>query len=303
MSIISHIPVSLHERLRSGTPLSEITWLKVGGAADWLFEPLSVEELQLFLVHLPAEIPIIVIGAGSNLLVRDGGIGGVVIRLSGAMAEIHLHRNELYAGAGCSDGDVARYAAQKGRSGVEFLIGIPGTIGGGLRMNAGCYGHEFKDVIVRATAVTRTGDLVTATPDEMGMAYRHSDAPQDWIFVSAQLATHKGDTLSIRATMKDMIARRGAAQPVGARTGGSTFANPDGTKAWQVIDAAGCRGLTIGGAHISEKHCNFLINDGTATAADLEKLGEEVRARVALHSNVELRWEIKRIGRAEKEGL
>ena len=170
-------------------------------------------------------------------------------------------------------------------------------------MNAGCYGHEFKDVIVQATAVTRTGDLVTATPDEMGMAYRHSDAPQDWIFVSAQLATHKSDTLSIRATMKDMIARRVASQPVGARTGGSTFANPDGTKAWQVIDAAGCRGLTIGGAHISEKHCNFLINDGTATAADLERLGEEVRARVALHSNIELRWEIKRIGRAEKEGL
>ncbi len=303
MSVISYIPLSLHERLQSGKHLSEITWLKVGGAADWLFEPLSVGELQLFLSHLPIEIPVVVIGAGSNLLVRDGGIDGVVIRLSGAMAKIHLQGNELYAGAGCSDGSVARYAAREGRSGVEFLIGIPGTIGGGLRMNAGCYGYEFKDVVVRATAVTRTGDLVTATPDEMGMAYRHSNAPQDWIFVSAQLATHKDDKLTIRATMKDMITSRGAAQPVGSRTGGSTFANPDGHKAWQVIDAAGCRGMTVGGAHISEKHCNFLINDGTATAADLERLGEEVRARVALHSNIELRWEIKRIGRAEKEGL
>lgn len=303
MSVISYIPVSLHERLSTGNPLSEITWLKVGGAADWLFEPLSIEELQLFLSHLPDKFPVTVIGAGSNLLVRDGGIDGVVIRLAGVMAEIHLHGNELYAGAGCSDGDVARYAAREGRSGIEFLIGIPGTIGGGLRMNAGCYGREFKDVIVQATAVTRTGDLITATPDEMGMAYRHSDAPKDWIFVSAQLATHKDDTLKIRATMKDMIASRGAGQPVGARTGGSTFANPDGHKAWQVIDAAGCRGLTVGGAHISEKHCNFLINDGTATAADLERLGEEVRARVAAHSNVELRWEIKRIGRAEKESL
>ena len=277
--------------------LAGLTWLGVGGRADWLFEPENEADLQLFLSQYPSDFPLHIIGAGSNMLVRDGGIDGVVIRLSGEFSEIRHENGIIHAGAGTSDGEVARFAAKQSRAGLSFMIGIPGTIGGGLRMNAGCYGTEFKDVLVSASAIDRQGQAFTATPAEMNMRYRASDAPQDWIFTSAQFATTLGDKDRLRAEMKSMIASRSEAQPVGVRTGGSTFANPDGHKAWQVIDAAGCRGLRKGGALLSEKHCNFLINEGQATAEDLEQLGEEVRERVRQHSGIELRWEIRRIGR------
>ena len=284
-------------KLEQNAPLHLLTWLRVGGPADWLFEPADEADLQEFLAAAPADMPITVLGAGSNTLVRDGGIEGAVIRLTGYFAEISLDGDIISAGAGTSDGEVARFAGRSGRAGLSFLIGIPGTIGGGLRMNAGAYGSEFKDVLVSARAISRDGHIITATPAEMGMAYRHSDAPDNWIFISAQFRTSEGDPETLRAEMKAMIAQRGEAQPVGARTGGSTFANPDGHKAWQVIDEAGCRGLIVGGAHMSEKHCNFLINDGDASASDLENLGELVRSRVAAKSGIELRWEIRRIGR------
>lgn len=278
-------------------PLSSMTWLGVGGQADWLFEPKDQTDLRRFLSQYPSDSPLHIIGAGSNMLVRDGGIAGVVIRLAGIFADISYADGIIEAGAGAPDGEVARFAAKQARAGLSFMIGIPGTIGGGLRMNAGCYGTEFKDVLVSASGFDRHGTPFTATADEMNMRYRASDAPQDWIFTSARFATNAGEKDALRAEMKQMIASRSDAQPVGARTGGSTFANPDGQKAWQVIDAAGCRGLRHGGALLSEKHCNFLINEGTATAEDLEQLGEDIRNRVKQHSGIELRWEIRRVGR------
>ena len=292
----------LKGNLQQDAPLQQLTWLRVGGPADWLFEPKDETDLQAFLSVAPSDMPITVLGAGSNTLVRDGGIDGAVIRLTGSFAETSLKEEIITAGAGTPDGEVARFAARSGRSGLSFLIGIPGTIGGGLRMNAGAYGSEFKDVLVTARAISRNGEIIEASAEEMGMAYRHSDAPQDWIFTSASFHTTAGDPDLLRAEMKDMIAQRGAAQPIGARTGGSTFANPEGHKAWQVIDEAGCRGLTVGGAHMSEKHCNFLINEGDASASDLENLGELVRSRVAENSGIELRWEIRRIGRHPAKG-
>ena len=277
--------------------LSGLTWLGVGGRADWLFEPEDDADLQRFLAQYNTNSPLHIIGAGSNMLVRDGGIDRGLIRLTGQFAEIQHQAGFIHAGAGASDGEVARFAAKQGRAGLSFMIGIPGTVGGGLRMNAGCYGSEFKDVLVSASGFDRQGKAFTATPDEMNMRYRASDAPQGWVFTSAKFATVEGDKDTLRAEMKSMIASRADAQPIGARTGGSTFANPDGHKAWQVIDAAGCRGLRKGGALLSEKHCNFLINEGQATAEDLEQLGEEVRDRVKQHSGIELRWEIRRIGK------
>ena len=292
----------LRGRLEQNVLLSTLTWLKVGGPADWLFTPEDEQDLQNFLAACPADMPVTLLGAGSNTLVRDGGIEGVVIRLTGTFTAISHEGNMLCAGAGAQDGDVARYAAKTGLAGLSFLIGIPGTIGGGLRMNAGAYGSEFKDVLITARGLRRDGSLFEATPEEMRMRYRHSDAPEDYIFTSASFHTRPGDADELRHEMKQMIAQRGDSQPVGARTGGSTFANPDGHKAWQVIDEAGCRGLQVGGAHMSEKHCNFLINEGHATAHDLEQLGETVRARVAAHSGIDLRWEIRRIGRPTGTG-
>ena len=282
--------------VQSGSALSKMTWLGVGGQAEWLFEPADEADLQRFLIQYDTDLPLTVIGAGSNMLVRDGGISGVVIRLRGVFAEIRQEGELVIAGAGTSDGEVARYAAKQGRAGLSFMIGIPGTVGGGLRMNAGCYGSEFKDVLHTASGFERNGSPFCVTPDEMQMRYRASSAPEDWIFTSASFHTQPGETDVLRQQMKSFIANRADAQPTGAKTGGSTFANPAGHKAWQVIDAAGCRGLRIGNAHLSEKHCNFLINDGNATAEELEALGEEVRRRVKAHSGIELRWEIKRIG-------
>ena len=287
----------LRGKLVAGAPLSNLTWLKVGGPADWLFEPADIADLQAFLKAAPADMPIQVIGAGSNLLVRDSGLDGAVIRLTGALAEISHEGEVLTAFAGAHDGEVARYGARHGLGGLSFMVGIPGTVGGGLSMNAGAYGAEFKDVLIEATAVTRDGEIVVRTPEDMKMRYRATSAPADWIFVRARFKTSPAPSEELRAEMKAIIAQRGDSQPVGARTGGSTFANPEGHKAWQLIDAAGCRGLRVGGAMMSDKHCNFMINDAQASAADLENLGETVRRKVKETADIELRWEIRRIGR------
>ena len=278
--------------------LSTRTWLGVGGTADLYFEPSDEGDLARFVTSLPNDMPLTILGAGSNMLVRDGGIEGAVIKLTGTLAEISCEGDIIRAGGGVTDAELARFAARQKRSGLAFLISIPGTIGGGLRMNAGCYGSEFKDVVISARLMDRNGAIHQMTPDEMGMAYRHSDVPADMIFLSADFKTTPIDDASaIKAEMKEMLAMRAATQPQGVRTGGSTFANPDGHKAWQLIDAAGCRGKRIGDASMSEKHCNFLINHGAATAHELESLGTEIIDEVRQQSGVELRWEVKRLGR------
>ena len=277
--------------------MAQHTWFGVGGPADILFSPADSDDLADFLRQCPDDIALFPVGAGSNLLVRDGGMTGVVIKLAKSLKSIRHEGTRIIAEAGASDANVARYAQKAGIAGLEFLIGIPGTIGGGLRMNAGAYGNEFKDVTILAHGLDRNGNNISVSPAEMGMAYRHNDAPADWIFTAAELQGHTGEPAAIKARMKEIIASRGAAQPRGVRTGGSTFANPDGGKAWQEIDQAGCRGLQIGGAQVSPKHCNFLINTGTATASDIETLGEMVRDRVLARGGPALRWEIRRVGR------
>ena len=277
-------------------PMARHTWFGVGGPADVIFSPADAADLGAFLAACPADIPVLPVGAGSNLLVRDGGIAGVVIRLGAHMTTISHEGETVTAGSGATDADVARYAARNGLAGLEFLIGIPGTVGGGLRMNAGAYGGEFKDITIRAHGFDRQGHAVTATPAEMGMAYRHTDAPADWVFTHAEFQAHAGETAAIKARMKEIVTSRGDAQPRGVRTGGSTFANPPGGKAWQEIDAAGCRGMVVGAAQVSDKHCNFLINNGGASAHDIETLGETVRQRVSARGGPALRWEIRRVG-------
>jgi len=278
------------------------TWFGVGGPADIIFCPADEKDLLKFLTMCPKDIPITPIGAGSNLLVRDGGIAGVVVKVSENVTTIYHEGTRVIAGAGATDAAVARYAQKAGIAGLEFLIGIPGTIGGGLRMNAGAYGSEFCDVVNKASALTRDGQIITATPPEMGMSYRNCDAPRDWIFVSAELQGRKGNPETIRARMKEIIHSRSHSQPKGVRTGGSTFANPCEGKAWEAIDKAGCRGLQIGGAKVSDKHCNFLINTGVATADDIETLGETIRQRVRQSGGPHLRWEIRRLGRKSSGG-
>ena len=286
-------------------PMAEMakhTWFGVGGPAEVMFCPQNQDDLITFMKALPEDIPVYPVGAGSNLLVRDGGMDGVVINTVKFMNTLERHDDVLTVGAGIHDAEVARAAARLALGGLEFLIGIPGTIGGGLRMNAGAYGTEFKDIVISATAVDRKGNIHTATPQEMGMAYRHSDAPQDWIFTEARLKATPDQEAEIRARMKEIVTSRGDAQPKGVRTGGSTFANPTPDKAWQLIDQAGCRGMKNGAAMVSEKHCNFLINTGGATAEEIETLGETVRAKVSAQSGISLRWEIRRIGNAQEGG-
>jgi UDP-N-acetylmuramate dehydrogenase len=278
-------------------PLKDLVWFRAAGPADVLFRPADINDLRSFIANKPADIPVTVIGVGSNLLIRDGGIPGVVIRLPGAFGKIEkISDTRLRAGAAALDAAVARAAADAGIAGLEFLRGIPGTIGGALTMNAGCYGTETKDVFIEAHAVDQKGTLLTLGPKEMGFRYRHSE-PQNLIYVDAILEGKPGDPDAIRARMEELVAQRESTQPVRSKTGGSTFTNPPGHKAWQLIDQAGCRGLMHGSAQVSEKHCNFLINTGDATAGDIEALGEEVRARVKEKFNVQLEWEIKRIGR------
>jgi len=289
----------LRGRLIANQDLAGVTWFRVGGPAQLLFTPADEEDLAYFLSKLPAEIPITVIGLGSNLIVRDGGIPGVVIRLGGkGFAEITVEPDDrLRAGTAVPDVKVARAAADASLDGLAFYRGIPGSIGGALRMNAGAHGGETTDVLVEARGVTRKGEIVTLKHADMGFTYRNSAAStRDIIFTSALFQGRPGERAAILAEMDRVTEAREAAQPIKERTGGSTFKNPDGGKAWQLIDAAGCRGLRVGGAQVSEMHCNFLINTGGATAADVEGLGEEVRRRVKDNSGYELQWEIKRLG-------
>lgn len=292
---ISDLPPA-RGKLIANAPLADSTWFRVGGAAEVLFKPADADDLADFLHALPAEVPVTVIGVASNLIIRDGGVPGVVIRLGPQFAQVRVDGDRLVAGAGAVDLNVARAAQNAGLSGLEFMSGIPGTVGGGLRMNAGAYGREFKDVVLNAEIITRKGQRLTLQNADCGFTYRHSDVPEDAIFISATLQGTLGDAAAIQQRMQEIQQSRSTTQPIREKTGGSTFANPPGGKSWQLIDAAGCRGLKIGGAQVSELHCNFLINTGNATAADIENLGEEVRRRVLAHSGTDLRWEIKRIG-------
>jgi UDP-N-acetylmuramate dehydrogenase len=286
----------LRGRLLPNEPLAPLTWFRVGGPAQVLYLPDSEDDLAYLLGNLRADIPVTVVGLGSNLIVRDGGVPGVVIRLGRGFNEITVEGTRVHAGAAVPDVKVARAAQEAGIAGLSFYRGVPGAIGGALRMNAGAYGGETKDVLVYANAVTRGGDMVTFTNAEMGFTYRHCGISEDHIFTSALFEGKPGDRAVIAAEMDKITESREATQPIKSRTGGSTFQNPPGHKAWELIDAAGCRGLTVGNAQVSELHCNFLINLGGASAADIETLGETVRTRVKENSGVDLQWEIKRIG-------
>jgi UDP-N-acetylmuramate dehydrogenase len=289
----------LRGALEANAPMAPLSWFRTGGPAQALFTPADADDLAYFLGRLPSEIPVLVVGLGSNLLVRDGGVPGVVIRLGKAFAEVTVEQqHRIRAGAGAPDVKVASTAAKAGIAGLTFFRGIPGSIGGALRMNGGAYGGETKDVLVEAVGVSRSGETLRLTNADMGFTYRHSAVPEDVIFTHAAFEGREGDPAAIQAEMNAITEARSSTQPVNTRTGGSTFKNPPGHKAWQVIDAAGCRGLRVGAAQVSELHCNFLINHGGASAADIEGLGEEVRRRVREHSGVELEWEIKRVGLA-----
>lgn len=287
----------LRGRLLPNEPLAPLTWFRVGGPAQLLFTPADEDDLAYFLARLPEEIPVYPVGVGSNLILRDGGVPGVVIRLSprgfGAVA---IDGDTVRAGAAVLDKKVAEIAASANIAGLEFYFGIPGTVGGALRMNAGANGGETKDVLIEASAITRRGEKRVFTNAEMAFTYRNSGAPLDVIFTSALFRGRIGAPDEIRARMDAVQTHRETAQPIRAKTGGSTFKNPPGHSAWRLVDAAGCRGLRVGGAQVSELHCNFLINTGEATAHDIETLGETVRARVKAQSGVELQWEIKRVG-------
>jgi UDP-N-acetylmuramate dehydrogenase len=287
----------LRGRLMENQSLAELTWFRVGGPAQALFMPEDEADLAYFLAHLPHEIPITVIGLGSNLIVRDGGVQGVVIRLGRGFNAVTIEGGErVRAGAAVPDLRVARAAQEAGISGLAFLRGIPGAVGGALRMNGGAYGREIKDVLVEACGVDRAGRLRRLAVTDMHFSYRHCGAPDDIVFTQALFQGAAGDPVAIAAEMDAITQSREATQPIKSRTGGSTFKNPPGQKAWELIDAAGCRGLAIGQAQVSVLHCNFLINHGGASAADIEALGETVRARVKESSGVDLEWEIKRIG-------
>ena len=287
----------LRGRLLANQSLAELTWFRVGGPAQVLFMPEDEADLGYFLSQLPAELPVMVIGLGSNLIVRDGGVPGVVIRLGRGFGEVKVEDGyRIRAGAAVPDVKVSRAAQEAAIAGLAFFRGIPGAVGGALRMNGGAYGRETKDALIEARGVDRQGRLRVFTNADMHYTYRHCGAPEDVIFTEALFQGGPGDPAAIAAEMDKITESREATQPIKSRTGGSTFKNPPGHKAWQLIDAAGCRGLVVGGAQVSTMHCNFLINLGDASAADIETLGETVRARVAAHSGVELEWEIKRIG-------
>jgi len=287
---------AMRGRLLANRSLAELTWFRVGGPAQVLFMPEDEDELAYVLANLPGELPVTVIGLGSNLIVRDGGVPGVVARLGRGFADIAIEGVDVRAGAAVPDVKVARAAQEAGIAGLAFLRGIPGAVGGALRMNGGAYGRETKDALVEARAVDRHGGIHVLRNADMHYAYRHCGAPEDLIFTQALFQGERGDPAAIAAEMDKITESREATQPIKSRTGGSTFKNPPGGKAWQLIDAAGCRGLRVGDAQVSEMHCNFLINLGNATAADIETLGETVRQRVKEHSGVALEWEIKRIG-------
>jgi UDP-N-acetylmuramate dehydrogenase len=286
----------LRGRLLPHQSLAELTWFRVGGPAQVLFMPEDEADLAYFLSVLPPEIPVTVVGLGSNLIVRDGGVPGVVVRLGRGFNDVTTDGLKIVAGPAVPDVKVARAAQEAGIAGLSFMRGIPGAIGGALRMNGGAYGGETKDALVEARAVDRQGRIHVLSLADMHYTYRHCGAPEDYIFTAATFQGRPGDPAVIAAEMDKITESREATQPIKSRTGGSTFKNPAGHKAWQLIDAAGCRGLIVGGAQVSELHCNFLINLGAATAADIENLGETVRRRVKDNSGVDLDWEIKRIG-------
>ncbi|MFO1241701.1 MAG: UDP-N-acetylmuramate dehydrogenase [Rickettsiales bacterium] len=288
----------LRGRWRTDVALGPRCWFQVGGPADFLFTPEDDADLQTFFREVPKDLPVTVIGVGSNLLVRDGGVDGVVVRLGRHFAQIEVHGNEVIAGAGALDLNVATVAMEHSVAGLEFLSGIPGTIGGAVAMNAGAYGREIKDVLVYAEVMLTDGTIHKMTAEDLQLTYRHAELPEGAIVLRAVLKGEAGDKEKIKAAMTKIQEERASTQPIKSRTGGSTFKNPEGKRAWQLVDEAGCRGLMIGKAQVSEKHTNFLINTGDATAAELEALGEEVRSRVKAKSGTELQWEIKRIGRS-----
>lgn len=293
--LIHRLP-SVRGRLTTDAPLAPVTWFGVGGPAEVLFKPADMDDLIFFLRERPTSVPVMTFGVGSNLLIRDGGIPGVVIRLGRRFATITTEGTGIVAGAAALDLNVALAAKMATIGGLEFLSGIPGTIGGALRMNAGAYGFDIADVLEWVETVDLQGKLHRFSRTEMGLSYRHCSLPDDHIFLRARLVGKEGEPDEIAHRIDTIRSERETTQPVRARTGGSTFANPPGHKAWQLIDAAGCRGLQYGGAMVSEKHCNFLINTGTASAADIETLGEDVRRRVFNTSGIMLEWEIRRIG-------
>jgi UDP-N-acetylmuramate dehydrogenase len=301
MNLMDRLP-PVRGKLEASVTLAPFTWFRVGGPAEVLFQPADEADLADFLRLCPADIPILAVGVGSNLIVRDGGVPGVVIRLSPrGFGQISTNGLQVTAGAACLDASVAKKAAEAGIAGLEFYRGVPGTIGGALRMNAGCYESETKDVLVSCVAYDRAGQRHELSCADMGFTYRHTTAPADLIFVSATFQGTADDPAEILARMDAITEKREQSQPIRDKTGGSTFKNPDplqsgGRKSWQVIDAAGLRGYQIGGAQMSEKHCNFMINTGTATAKDLEALGEHVIQQVKATQGVDLHWEIKRIG-------
>ena len=284
-------------RLTAAAPLAPLVWFKAGGAAQWLFEPADVDDLAAFLRDLDPAVPVMALGLGSNLIVRDGGVPGVVVRLGKPFATVEqCDATTLRCGGGASGILVSYTARDAGIAGVEFLRSIPGTVGGFVRMNGGAYGRETADVLVECEVVLRSGERRTLSTADLGYSYRHSSLPDGAVVVSGTLRGAAGEPSAIQAEMDRIAAAREASQPLRSKTGGSTFKNPDGHKAWQLVDAAGCRGLRRGDAQVSEKHCNFLLNLGAATAADIEGLGEEVRARVKAATGVSLEWEIKRVG-------
>ncbi len=289
-------PASLRGRIAHDAPLAPTTWFRAGGTAETLARPADADDLAAFLRALPPEIPVRVLGACSNVIIRDGGLPGVTLRLARGFTGIVTERDGVIAGAGALDVTVSEHAAASGLAGLEFLCGVPGTIGGAVAMNAGAYGGDIASVLDWADAVTRSGEMVHLSAADLAFAYRHARLPPGAVVTRVRLRATPAAPAAIAARMTEIRASREATQPIRARTGGSTFRNPPDMKAWELIDAAGCRGLTLGGAKVSDKHCNFLINEGGATAADLEELGEEVRRRVLAASGVTLEWEIHRIG-------
>lgn len=291
--------ISVRGKLTAGAPLAPLVWFKSGGAAEWLFEPKDLADLQAFLHDLDSQVPVMPLGLGSNLIVRDGGVPGVVIRLGKAFAQVRqLDEVTLECGGGASGILVSSTARDHGIAGVEFLRSIPGTVGGFVRMNGGAYGSEVKDILVDCDVVLRSGEMVTLRQADLGYTYRHSELPDGAIVVAARFRGRTGEPEAIQAEMDRISASREASQPLRSRTGGSTFKNPQGHKAWELVDRAGCRGMMLGGAQVSEKHTNFLINTGSATSAEIEALGEDVRRRVKDDTGVELEWEIQRVGRS-----
>jgi len=293
--ILSRLPVT-RGRLRADADLGKATWFQTGGLAEVLFRPDDTEDLADFLRAVPKDIPLTILGVGSNILVRDGGIEGVVIRLGRGFSTCYSQGERLVVGAGCLNANATVMAQQYGIGGLEFLSGVPGTIGGALAMNAGAYGAETKDILVSAEALDAKGHKHTLTATDIGYSYRHSNLPEGWVFTQAVLQGKAEKPEKIAARMETIARERNTTQPVRSRTGGSTFKNPEGHKAWKLIDEAGCRGMRVGGAVMSELHCNFMINTGEATSQDLETLGERVRERVLATSGITLEWEIKRIG-------